>query len=149
MIESLLAWSKVSWHNTLRLLLTHWTHSEMASILNNIQQTFSSDTNTLWPAQNLKTNVPVPECMRYGHFARECTFPANCTICAERHDPVDCKSTTNISKCINCVHNEAIVSEKTRIQKSATEQLWLRRGASLLFTRTGMDSTKYVWLRFN
>lgn len=42
------------------------------------------------------------KCLRFGHFARECTYLANCKKCAERHETAACTSTTTNAKCFNC-----------------------------------------------
>lgn len=41
-------------------------------------------------------------CLRYGHYARECRFVALCKVCADKHMTAQCTLETNTRKCANC-----------------------------------------------
>lgn len=45
------------------------------------------------------------QCLRYGHFSRDCRFPPNCKKCTLNHNTQECVATKIPSnlRCINCV----------------------------------------------
>lgn len=43
------------------------------------------------------------KCLRYGHFARECSFLPTCRKCTEHHETEACVAVQVIEKCTNCI----------------------------------------------
>lgn len=43
------------------------------------------------------------KCQRFGHYGRDCTYPAACKLCAAGHETKDCDASDNISRCSNCI----------------------------------------------
>lgn len=43
------------------------------------------------------------KCLRYGHFARECTFLPTCKRCTEHHETGECVAAHVVDKCANCI----------------------------------------------
>lgn len=43
------------------------------------------------------------KCLRYGHFARECSFLPTCKRCIEHHETETCVAAHIIEKCANCI----------------------------------------------
>lgn len=43
------------------------------------------------------------KCLRYGHFARECSFLPTCKKCTEHHETEQCVAVQIVEKCTNCI----------------------------------------------
>lgn len=43
------------------------------------------------------------KCLRYGHFARECSFLPTCKKCTEHHETDQCVALHIVDKCTNCI----------------------------------------------
>ncbi|XP_063367613.1 centrosomal protein of 162 kDa-like [Cydia amplana] len=54
------------------------------------------------PAYDQSPVIQCYACLRFGHFARDCTHPQACGYCAGQHDTKECQRREEPPKCVNC-----------------------------------------------
>lgn len=47
------------------------------------------------------------KCARFGHFVRDCTFPARCRKCSADHETKECTTIPKLHRCANCISSNS------------------------------------------
>ncbi|GKZ23770.1 hypothetical protein AbraIFM66951_004136 [Aspergillus brasiliensis] len=74
-----------------------------------------------------------PQCLRFGHSNRQCTFNTRCRYCAGNHRERHCPNSTRL-QCANCRGPHSGISRDCRLRKTAVNRVrQLRKRKSMLY----------------